>query len=72
MNVKDDSTPVFHSNSSGSAVVKSLKKGDEVKSGGLQIIDSNGTWTLIQKSGRSGFVPSEMLERKSPTKQAQQ
>jgi len=72
MNVKDDSTPVFQSNSAGSAVVKSLKKGDEVKSGGLQIIDSNGTWTLIQKSGRSGFVPSEMLERKSPTKQAQQ
>ena len=72
MQVKDDSTPVFHSNSADSALVKSLKKGDEVRSGGLQIIDSQGSWTLIQKSGRSGFVPSEMLERKSPTEQAQQ
>jgi hypothetical protein len=72
MNVKDDSTPVFQSNSANSAMVKSLKKGDEVRKGGLEIIDSHGSWTLIQKAGQSGFVPSEMLERKTPTKQAQQ
>jgi hypothetical protein len=69
LHVKDDS-PVFQSNSADSAFVKSLKKGDEVRSGGLEIIDSRGAWTLVQKSGRSGFVPSEMLERDSPTKPA--
>jgi hypothetical protein len=69
--VKDDST-VFQSNSADSAQVKSLKKGDEVRSGGLEIIDPQGSWTLIQKSGRSGFVPSEMLQRESPTSQAKQ
>jgi len=70
MHVKDDSTPVFQSNSADSTLVKSLKKGDQVKSGGIQIIDPRGSWTLIEKSGRSGFVPSEMLEQGSPTTQA--
>jgi hypothetical protein len=72
IHIKDDSTPVFQSNSADSTLVKSLKKGDQVRSGGIEIIDSTGSWTLIQNSGRSGFVPSEMLERESPAKQAKQ
>src|SRR5262245_18097572 len=69
IHVKHDS-PLFQSNSADSALLKSRKKGDEVRSGGLEIIDSRGAWTLIQKSGRSGFVPSEMLERDSRTNPA--
>jgi len=71
MNVKSDSTPVFQSNSADSALVKYLKKGDEVRVD-LEIIDSQGSWSLIRGEGRSGFVPSEMLERKTSTRQAQQ
>ncbi len=71
MNVKSDSTPVFQSNSTDSALVKSLNKGDEVRVE-LEIINSQGAWSLIRDAGRSGFVPSEMLERKTPTEQAQQ
>ena len=71
LSVKADSTPVFQSNSTNSSLVTSLNKGDEVKSGGLQILDSQGTWTLVRGQGRSGFVASESLERKTPSEQAQ-
>jgi|SRR5689334_20759459 hypothetical protein len=71
LNVTTDSTPVFQSNSANSSIVTSLKKGDEVRSGGLEIIDPRGSLTLLQGQGRSGFVPSETLERKSPTQKAQ-
>jgi hypothetical protein len=70
LNVTTDSTPVFQSNSANSSMVTSLKKGDEVRSGGLEIIDPRGSLTLVQGQGRSGFVPSEMLERKTPTQAA--
>jgi hypothetical protein len=70
LNVKTDSTPVFQSNSANSSMVTSLKKGDKVRSGGLQIIDSQGTWTLVRGKGRSGFVPSELLEQNTPTEEA--
>src|SRR4029079_17010006 len=39
LNVTTDSTPVFQSNSKSSSMVTSLKKGDEVRSAGLEIID---------------------------------
>lgn len=71
LNVTTDSTPVFQSNSANSSMVTSLKKGDEVRSGGLEIIDPRGSLTLVKGQGRSGFVPSEMLERKTPTQKAQ-
>jgi hypothetical protein len=71
LNVKTDSTPVFQSNSANSVRVTSLQKGDEVKSGGIQIIDPNGSWTLVRGAGRSGFVPSESLEPKTSVEQAQ-
>ena len=67
LNVKRDSTPVFQNNSANSSLVISLKKGDEVRSRGLEIIDPRGSLTLVEGQGQSGFVPSEMLERKSPT-----
>jgi hypothetical protein len=51
-------------------LVTSLKKGDQVKSGGLQIIDPRGSWTLVQGKGRSGFVPSELLEQQAPIEEA--
>jgi hypothetical protein len=70
LNVKADSTPVFQSNSANSTLVTSLKKGDEVRSGGLEIIDSQAAWTLVRGRGRSGFVRSESLERKTPTEEA--
>ena len=70
LNVKTDSTPVFRSNSANSSMVTSLKKGDEVRSGGLEIIDPRGSLTLVHGQGRSGFVPSEMLERKTTTQEA--
>jgi hypothetical protein len=70
LNVKTDSTPVFQSNSANSALVTSLKKGDEVRSGGLEILDSQAAWTLVQGRGRSGFVRSESLERKTATEEA--
>jgi hypothetical protein len=69
LNVKRDSTPVFQNNSANSSLVISLKKGDEVRSGGLEIIDPRGSLTLVEGQGQSGFVPSEMLERKSPTQE---
>jgi hypothetical protein len=71
LNVKTDS-PLFRSNSANSDIVTSLKKGDNVRSGGLQIIDSQGKWTLVRRSGRFGFVPSELLERNTPTTQEAQ
>ncbi len=67
-----DSTAVFRSNSANSPIVTSLKKGDSVRSGGLQIIDSQGTWTLVRGNGRFGFVPSELLARNTPAQDAQQ
>lgn len=70
LNVTTDSTPVFRSNSANSSMVTSLKKGDEVRSGGLEIIDPRGSLTLVQGQGLSGFVPSEMLERRTPTQKA--
>jgi hypothetical protein len=73
LNVKTDSTTVFHSNSAHSSPVLSLNKGDTVRSEGLQIIDSQGTWTLVRGKGRSsGFVPSEWLERSSPAEEPQE
>ena len=70
VNVKTESAPVFQSNSVKSALVKSLKKGDEVRVV-LEIIDAQGAWTLIRGAGLSGYVQSEMLERQTPEKQAQ-
>jgi hypothetical protein len=70
LNVKTDATPVFQSNSAKSTQVTSLQKGDEVRSGGLEIIDSQAAWTLVRGRGRSGFVRSESLERKSPTEES--
>ena len=70
INVKSDSAPVFQNNSANSALVTTLKKGDEVRVV-LEIIDSQGAWTMIRGAGGSGFVRSEMLERKTPEKQAQ-
>jgi hypothetical protein len=67
LNVTTDSTPVFQSNSANSSMVTSLKKGDAVRSGGLEIIDPRGSLSLVEGQGRSGFVPSEMLEQKVPT-----
>ena len=69
LNVKTDSTPVFQNNSANSSLVISLKKGDEVRSGGIEIIDPRGSLTLVEGKGQSGFVPSELLERKSPTQE---
>jgi len=70
LNVKTDS-PLFRSNSANSPVVTSLKKGDNVRSGGLEVIDSQGTWTLVRRNGRFGFVPSELLEPKTLAQEAQ-
>jgi hypothetical protein len=70
LNVKTDSTPVFQSNSANSGLVTSLQKGDKVRSGGIEIIDPKGSLTLIQGAGRSGFVSSESLERKTPVEEA--
>jgi hypothetical protein len=67
LSVTTDSTPVFQSNSANSSTVTSLKKGDQVRSGGIEIIDPRGSLTLVEGQGQSGFVPSEMLERKTPT-----
>jgi hypothetical protein len=72
LNVTTDSTPVFQSNSANSSLVISLKKGEKVRSGGIEIIDPRGAFTLVQGPGRSGFVPSELLERKTPTEDAQE
>jgi hypothetical protein len=70
LNVKTDS-PLFRSNSANSPVVTSLKKGDNVRSGGLEIIDSQGTWTLVRRNGRFGFVPSDLLEPNTLAQEAQ-
>jgi hypothetical protein len=62
-NVKTDAAPVYAFNSLRSAIVYRLKKGDSVEAD-LELVDSEGRWTLIRTSGlnRSGFVRSEDLE----------
>jgi hypothetical protein len=57
--------PKQFSNGHGNLLKKATKS-----EGGLEIIDPRGSLTLVQGQGRSGFVPSEMLERKTPTQEA--
>jgi hypothetical protein len=61
-NVKSDSAAVYSFNSPRSPVVKVLTKGERVETN-LEVIDSEGRWSLIHGDLTSGFVRSENLEK---------
>ena len=62
-NVKADSAAVYSFNSPRSPVVKMLKKGEKVETN-LEVIDSEGRWSLVHGDQmKSGFVRSENLEK---------
>jgi len=62
-NVKTDSAAVYSFNSPRSPVVKVLKKGEKVETN-LEVIDSEGRWSLVHgEHTTSGFVRSENLDK---------
>ncbi len=67
--VANDSVAVYATNSVNSRILKMLKKGDQVETN-LGVVDSQGTWSLIRVPDQriSGYVLSENLERKRPSK----
>ena len=67
--VKSDSAAVYTVNTSESEILRLLRKGDSVKTD-LEVIDREGRWSLIKgaKEKRSGYVRSDNLETKQPSK----
>jgi len=66
--VKCGSVPVYSRMSTDSTVLKSLKNGDVVAID-LEIVGSDGAWSLVREQGlriRLGFVRSECLEGEEP------
>lgn len=68
-NVKSDSAAVYTVNSSDSAILKLLKRGDRIETD-IEVIDTEGRWSLVKgvEEKRSGYVRSENLESKQPAK----
>src|SRR5262245_42515968 len=64
-NVKINSATVYSVNSSRSAPLKVLQKGDAVQTD-FEILDSEGVWSLIKglDPAGSGYIRSEHLDRR--------
>jgi len=64
--VKDEGTPIYSLNTRSSKVVKRLKKGERVNTD-VEVLDSEGRWSLVKGQGKSGlgFVRGENLEKTS-------
>jgi hypothetical protein len=62
--VKPDSAPVYSLNSKNSKVLRSVKRGERLKTD-IQVIDSEGRWSVVKGKGQSrpGFVRDEDLDR---------